>query len=516
MPGISDVLKQIFQQFATNAPQSVGDALQSHVNPQMYQAEVAKRQRAQEFMQQLQLHNTLTPYQKAEIAHQNQQSQFQQTQADQGQKNWLQEFQANQTQHEQQSAQQKQAGQIAVANLLSNPKFRQSNAQYTPAAPGQNGQPFNIAGQNIEVTPMSERSDLFAVNPAAIGANDPAVTNVFGSQTKYVPSTELNDILNSINNLKKTNQKGAFKPIDPKTLYAQVDAMGLKGTVAEITKAAITDALATGDAPGNTKALAIMKDLADEARGFEAKFGPNAIKGQATLAAAEADARVTADNNARLRLAKEQETDEFPVLAKNLQSGLITPKEAFSKMNTAGGAPGKEGRFLKWADNNSVLIPTPLNTQSLKVLETTQPFIDQTSDILAQLQEQKRKDPASASKPFQMTGDRLRYWAGISSPLSQLISELELNKVGGAARVMASASRAVQALKLAMEHLPKPGIDSVDLMIDKMGNLQRSLNDIKSSAVKYGNKNGIVIEQGAAKLENKQAVDATLQKYGIK
>lgn len=131
-----------------------------------------------------------------------------------------------------------------------------------------------------------------------------------------------------------------------------------------------------------------------------------------------------------------------------------------------------------------------LSPQAQKVLMDTTPTHDQIQDLMQQF-ESVKNDNTPASHMV----DRAKYAVGIATPSGKAadqIAQLELTRVAGAARVLKGSSRAVQALQLAMKHLPNVWVDSNQLIYSKLANLDGALKQIEDETYNYGKKTGIV------------------------
>jgi hypothetical protein len=145
-------------------------------------------------------------------------------------------------------------------------------------------------------------------------------------------------------------------------------------------------------------------------------------------------------------------------------------------------------RTQKAAQEADALGPT-----AQKTLMETAPVHDQIQDLMQQFDATKNDNT-----PFKHAADRAKYAVGISSQAgdaADTIAKLELTRVQGAARVLKGSSRAVQALNLAMKHLPNVWVDSDKLIHDKLSNLDDALQQIEDAAYTYGKKSGAVPPQ---------------------
>src|SRR5882757_50899 len=148
-------------------------------------------------------------------------------------------------------------------------------------------------------------------------------------------------------------------------------------------------------------------------------------------------------------------------------------------------------RTQKLAQDGEALGPT-----AQKTLMETAPVHDQIQELMQQFDATK-----GDNTPFKHAGDRAKYAIGISTQAgdaADTIAKLELTRVQGAARVLKGSSRAVQALNLAMKHLPNVWVDSDKLIHDKLSNLDDALQQIEDAAYTYGKKSGVVPSQGGS------------------
>jgi hypothetical protein len=133
---------------------------------------------------------------------------------------------------------------------------------------------------------------------------------------------------------------------------------------------------------------------------------------------------------------------------------------------------------------------TSLNPHAQQVLMETAPIKDQIENLISQFEATKGDNTPGAHSV-----DRAKYAVGISSQrgnAADQIAQLELTRVAGAARVLKGSSRAIQALHLAMNHLPNVWVDSDKLIYDKLTNLHEALGQIENEAYVYGKKSGQV------------------------
>lgn len=131
--------------------------------------------------------------------------------------------------------------------------------------------------------------------------------------------------------------------------------------------------------------------------------------------------------------------------------------------------------------------PVPLTPAGQTSISQTVPLLQMVKRLQDGL-----KPYRDSNTPLGTAADRLLYGAGIATDASGNIANAELLKVLGAARVMRGTSRAINALELAMEHLPNIKRDSGKLMWEKLNNLEQNLNDIVGSTYLYENKYGSV------------------------
>lgn len=67
MPSFPDTLKSMLAQFAVQAPQSVADSITATINPTLYQQQQENLRAKAQLAQQLQLHNSISPYEQAQL-----------------------------------------------------------------------------------------------------------------------------------------------------------------------------------------------------------------------------------------------------------------------------------------------------------------------------------------------------------------------------------------------------------------------------------------------------------------
>ena len=178
-------------------------------------------------------------------------------------------------------------------------------------------------------------------------------------------------------------------------------------------------------------------------------------------------------------------------------NGMMTPVPTPSSSTTTVGGPSASGTRLKGstgggAGGTSVRIGQPLGqSQSTFKMSAENPLTPAGQQAIAEAQpvmQQLNRAQAMLESikddnmPFTTAPARLGYAVGMASDYSNLINNLEMGKVIGAARVLKGSSRAIQALNIAMKHLPDPAKDSPKLMYEKIQNIKQNLADIQTAA----------------------------------
>jgi hypothetical protein len=140
----------------------------------------------------------------------------------------------------------------------------------------------------------------------------------------------------------------------------------------------------------------------------------------------------------------------------------------------------------------------PGGQQFARLSPASQTIIQQTNPVRQQLIELRDRIDSLKLGDNNQSGyllpARVKYGLGQASDegsLGEDISKIELSRVVGGARILKGASRAYQALTLAMQHMPNSYIDSPKLMKQKINNVIDNLDGIMQDAVKYGNKSGV-------------------------
>ena len=143
-----------------------------------------------------------------------------------------------------------------------------------------------------------------------------------------------------------------------------------------------------------------------------------------------------------------------------------------------GGASVRTGQPLGQSQSTfKMSAENPLTPAGQQAIAEAQPVMQQLNRAQAMLESIK-----DDNMPFTTAPARLGYAVGMASDYSNLINNLEMGKVIGAARVLKGSSRAIQALNIAMKHLPDPAKDSPKLMYEKIQNIKQNLADIQTAA----------------------------------
>lgn len=126
----------------------------------------------------------------------------------------------------------------------------------------------------------------------------------------------------------------------------------------------------------------------------------------------------------------------------------------------------------------------PLDASARTTLESTAPVVDQVKRAMSLL-ETRKNDNGLLDRT---TMERLAYAFGFKPDDADLISNLELGRVNGAARILKGSSRALPALELAMKHLPDTKVDTYAKQYSQLENIMLNLKAIEKAAVTYGQK----------------------------
>jgi hypothetical protein len=129
----------------------------------------------------------------------------------------------------------------------------------------------------------------------------------------------------------------------------------------------------------------------------------------------------------------------------------------------------------------------PLESWAQKSIATANPVLDQVNGLLKDLEPLKDNNQAGY-----LAADRLGYAMGFGSKNGQLaadVSNIELQRVIGASRVLAGSSRAFAALQAAMVHTPNAWKDSPQLMYQKLQTIKSNIEGTIRDAELYGQKN---------------------------
>jgi hypothetical protein len=145
---------------------------------------------------------------------------------------------------------------------------------------------------------------------------------------------------------------------------------------------------------------------------------------------------------------------------------------------------------LYHADNPTTPMPVPRSPAAQKVLATTEPVLSQMQRIMKSLEPLKDNNT-----PGYFAGESAMYKIGIAPADAELLANMNMSSITGAARVLAGSSRAIAALKLAMEHTPTGGWHkSPKLLYEQAHNISTALMEVKQSALDHGNKFGVDAE----------------------
>jgi hypothetical protein len=146
--------------------------------------------------------------------------------------------------------------------------------------------------------------------------------------------------------------------------------------------------------------------------------------------------------------------------------------------------PAARGKVLEWMQKyDPAWSPsTKLPAASVTMIEKIDPVLSQVKRLRGDIEQ---LGLTKVNTPAYLAKDRAMYALGMASPEGTLgndIAGLSLGSLVEAASALAGASRAMPALKTAMEHTPKAWIDSPALIYQKLGEIERRLEDMDKIA----------------------------------
>lgn len=136
--------------------------------------------------------------------------------------------------------------------------------------------------------------------------------------------------------------------------------------------------------------------------------------------------------------------------------------------------------------NDRIIGTGKLPAAAEKVVITTQPIIDQTDAMIANID---KLGLANNNTRGYLSMDYANYRLGKAAPAGTLandIAGLSLSSVVDAASALQGTSRSVQALQKAMIHTPNPIIDSPQLLREKLVTINSRLKDMVREAKSAG------------------------------
>lgn len=117
---------------------------------------------------------------------------------------------------------------------------------------------------------------------------------------------------------------------------------------------------------------------------------------------------------------------------------------------------------------NGERVPTPINPQEMKTLESAEEQVSKIGAWQAKLKEVGTEANGQLSnKPFGQTWDRLKYWVGMDTPQGALISDFSRERWAAIAGLVQGVRRG-DILRDMVSHTPDPFKDSPALMNVKM------------------------------------------------
>ena len=163
------------------------------------------------------------------------------------------------------------------------------------------------------------------------------------------------------------------------------------------------------------------------------------------------------------------------------QKPFPTPPAAAA---TTSAIPSPAGRRLGMSPQQTIKQwENPLTPEAEKTVAEMKPTLAMIDRAIAMLEPVKHEN-----MPFAHSLQRLGYKFGLATDASQLINQLELIKVMGAARVLKGSSRAYPALEVAMQHLPNAARGSNMLMYEQLQSVRQNLMDVINTSELIGQK----------------------------
>lgn len=152
-------------------------------------------------------------------------------------------------------------------------------------------------------------------------------------------------------------------------------------------------------------------------------------------------------------------------------------------------------------------LPVPVNGEAQKKLMAISPVIDELNDM-----QQKLAPYQNDSTPFRLLPSRAAYAVGMGDQNSGLISEMEMMRIRGAAQA-AGGAPALKILEQAQLHTPSAWSSSGMQSYGQIQNMKDYLVNQEHYLMKYGNKYGVVQTDAQA---SKQAPNNANRTVGVK
>lgn len=454
MPDIAQLLGLTAGKFAQSLPGLFNQLAQQNIGGSEGYAQQQENERQKAALaQQLQLHNSLSADQAAQLV---------QTQQ-------LRDQQAKQLEGQQ---------QLQLLNLLQGGGVKQA----APGEPG--GVPFG--SNTLSVVPEDQRPGMFKFEPTQQDlTNYPWLPKTgVTMQAKDFP-----DFITALGKLQKT-APGASAAYD-KLLQNQLNQIidpndPMRSTYSFMLHDAIQPA--DGSAPDHKRALMILDDLRkskqsviDERRKQALQFSPEAISGAATKAGAEEGARQEAMYQ---QAVKNLPDSTLKYWYDQVKRGAQTYGDVLSRFDKT----GKE-RFANFLADIGDEFPVALDANARKTLSNLDPVLDSLKQVRDQIQ---KAGIAQDTTPGSMAKARLLYSLGVGDKAGGLISTGEMDRLRGAAQSLQGLRTALPTLEQAQIHTPNFWMDSGKLMTDKLNNMINYLTYQENAIEKYGAKTGIV------------------------
>ncbi len=412
-----------------------------------------QRQAAQ-LAQQLNLHNSLTPYEAQSLALSS----------------------SGQAAATDRSAEEQQ---LNLAKLLGGGGFKEA----TGDDPGS----ISYGGKKISVVPPEAQAGNFSFKPTEQDVTNYPWLGQYKDKGLLMPAKEFPSFMSDMQKLEKNNPQSqeAYK----QTLLTQLDQLvpDPSDPMKAFYRAQIQDALQPGDgsAPDHKRAVQWITDLAKdqqavatEKRKQALQFSPEAIAGQSKLsyakAGAEADAQAAAS-------ARNLPDSTLKYWWEQVKRGAINYQDVLSRFDKA----GKE-RMANYVAKLGDPAPIALSVDAQKRLGNLDPVLHSLYDL-----KEKVDQLPPSNTPGSFSVNRALYGMGAGTPDSGLLSQAEMDNLRGAAQAMPGGMTAVRTLEQAQLHTPQVWKDSTNLVKDKLKTMIEYLEDQKLSLEKYGTRSGV-------------------------